>query len=84
MDLPILDVSYVYIWTYTTVTGFFPFSKNIFLVGQGFHACKVGTVLLEPHLQPILLQLFWRWNLKDYLPGLASNHNPPDLSLPSS
>jgi hypothetical protein len=25
------------------------------------HACKVSTLLLEPHLQSILLWLFWRW-----------------------
>jgi hypothetical protein len=31
-----------------------------------------------------LLWLFWRWGLKNYLPGLASDLNPPHLSLPSS
>jgi hypothetical protein len=39
---------------------------------------------LEPHLQSILLRLFWRWGLMNYLPGLVSSHNPPDLSFPSS
>jgi hypothetical protein len=27
-----------------------------------------------------LLWLFWRWGLENYLPGLALNQNPPDLS----
>jgi hypothetical protein len=31
-----------------------------------------------------LLQLFWRWVLENGLLGMASNCNPPDLSLPSS
>jgi hypothetical protein len=29
------------------------------------------------------LWLFWRWGLMNYLPGLASNCDPPDLSLSS-
>jgi hypothetical protein len=29
--------------------------------------------LLEQKLQSILLCLFWRWGLANYLPGLASN-----------
>jgi hypothetical protein len=28
---------------------------------SGLYGCKAGTLLLEPHLQPILLWLFWRW-----------------------
>jgi hypothetical protein len=28
---------------------------------------------------PFLLWLFQRWSLLTYLPGLALNHNPPDL-----
>jgi hypothetical protein len=28
--------------------------------GTGVWTCKAGTLLLEPHLQSILLQLFWR------------------------
>jgi hypothetical protein len=43
-----------------------------------------GAVLLEPHLLSILLWLFWRWGLTNYLLRLASNNNPPNLSLPSS
>jgi hypothetical protein len=42
---------------------------------------KAGTLLLEPHLQSILLWLFWRWGLKNYLAGLASNVQTPNLSL---
>jgi hypothetical protein len=39
---------------------------------------------LEPHIQSILLWLFWRWGFRNYLPGLASSLDPPDLSLLSS
>jgi hypothetical protein len=28
-----------------------------------------------------LLWLFWRWNLLNYLPGLASNSDPPDVQV---
>jgi hypothetical protein len=31
-----------------------------------------------------LLWLFWRWGLENYLPRLASNQDPPNVSLPSS
>jgi hypothetical protein len=31
-----------------------------------------------------LLWLLWRWGLVNYLPGLASNSDPPNLSLPSN
>jgi hypothetical protein len=31
-----------------------------------------------------LLWLFWRWSLSNYLPGLASNCDPPGFSLLSS
>jgi hypothetical protein len=30
-------------------------------LNSGLHTCKVGTLLLEPNLQSILLWLFWRW-----------------------
>jgi hypothetical protein len=39
---------------------------------------------LKPHLQSIVLWLFWRWGLKNYFLGLASNLDATDLSLPSS
>jgi hypothetical protein len=44
--------------------------------------CKAGALPLKPHLQSIVLWLFWRWGLLNYLPGLASNHSPLDLGLP--
>jgi hypothetical protein len=31
-----------------------------------------------------LLWLFWRWSLENYFPRLASNQDPPNLSLQSS
>jgi hypothetical protein len=56
-----------------------------FFVGEtGLPTWKAGTLLLEASLQSILLWLFWGWGLLIYLPGLALNHYPPDLSLPNS
>jgi hypothetical protein len=52
------------------------------VIGLGFELRAwhcIGTLALEPHLQSILLQLFWRWG-----PGLTSNCDPPDLNLPRS
>jgi hypothetical protein len=65
----------------------------VFLVGLGFElgftlakqVLRAGALPLESHLQSISLWLFfWRWSLMNYLTGLASNPDPPDLSLPSS
>jgi hypothetical protein len=44
-----------------------------------FHACKAEALSLDLPLQSILDMGSW-----NYLPGLDSNHNPPDLSLPNS
>jgi hypothetical protein len=46
----------------------------------GLHVCKVGALLLEPHLQYILLWLFWGWGLVNYLSGLALNLDPISAS----
>jgi hypothetical protein len=40
-----------------------------------------SALLLEPHLQSILLWLFWRWGLPNYFPRLVLNLNSPDLSF---
>jgi hypothetical protein len=53
-------------------------------LNSGLHTCKAGVLLLESHLQSTLLWLFWRWGLENYLSGLASNLNPPNLSLLNS
>jgi hypothetical protein len=42
---------------------------------------KSRAVLPEPQLQSILLWLFWGWDLISYLPRLALNHDPSNLSL---
>jgi hypothetical protein len=47
-------------------------------------SCGSCSLRRSPHLQRILLWLFWRWGLENYLPGLALNLGPPDVSLPSS
>jgi hypothetical protein len=50
-----------------------PFSTYVtFVFSIGLCTWKAGAVLLEPPLQSILLCLFWRWGLMNYLPGLAS------------
>jgi hypothetical protein len=49
----------------------------------GLRICKAGVLPLEPHLQSILLWLFWRWGSCCLL-GLASNLHLLDPSLPSS
>jgi hypothetical protein len=53
-------------------------------VNSGFHACKAGTLLLEPHFQSILLWLFEDGGLVCYLPRLASNHDLLNVSFSSS
>jgi hypothetical protein len=59
-------------------TKFFLF--GLVLVGLGFDlraaACKAGTLSLEPHLLSICSVILEM--------GLASNGNPPALSLPHS
>jgi hypothetical protein len=52
-------------------------------LNSGFHFCKAGALPLEPHLQSILVWLFWKWG-SHYLPRLASNCHSSDLSFPSS
>jgi hypothetical protein len=44
-------------------------------LNSGLCGCKAGALLLEPHLQSILLWLFWRWGLLNYLPRLALNRS---------
>jgi hypothetical protein len=51
-------------------------------LNSGLYAYKAGAIQLKPHLQSILLWLFWTWGLANYLPGL--NRDLPELSLPSS
>jgi hypothetical protein len=51
---------------------------------EGLSLNKADTLLLEPQLQSILLWLFWRQGLKNYLLGLALNFDLPDLCLLSS
>jgi hypothetical protein len=53
-------------------------------LNSGLCTHKPGALSLEPLLQPILLWLFWRWGLENFLPRPASNLDPPNLSLPSS
>jgi hypothetical protein len=50
---------------------------------QDFTFANIGTLLLEPCLQSILLWLCFgdEWSLVNYLPGLVWNYSPPNLSL---
>jgi hypothetical protein len=66
---------------------FFPFFLPSFLLlGFGFElrALHLESRLLEPHFWCISLWLFCRWGLKNYLPWVALNHDPPNFRLPSS
>jgi hypothetical protein len=38
---------------------------------RAFFTYKAGASSIEPHLQFILLWLFWRWGLAKYFPGLV-------------
>jgi hypothetical protein len=55
------------------------------LVGLGLelraslHICKSG-IHLEPHLQSILLWLFWKWGPKHYCPGWPQTSILPILA----
>jgi hypothetical protein len=57
-------------------------------LNSGVHGCKAGGhkagTLLLSHDQSILLWLFWKWGLINYLFGQALNHDSPHLSLPSN
>jgi hypothetical protein len=62
-------------------------SPSSFFIGLGFELrashLQSRSLLLDPHLQSILLWLIWKWDLTNYLP-VASTCDSPDLSLPSS
>jgi hypothetical protein len=54
-------------------------------LNSGLCTCKDGTVLLELYLQAIFaLIILDNGGLTNYLRGLVLNHDPPNLSLPSS
>jgi hypothetical protein len=42
-------------------------------LNSGLCPCKAGAVPVESHLQSMLVWLFWRWSLWNYLPRLVSN-----------
>jgi hypothetical protein len=44
------------------------------------YSCKAGALTLEPHFALVMLEM----GLENYLPGLALNHDSPNLSLISS
>jgi hypothetical protein len=64
-----------------------PLQPVFLLVGlglySGLHTCKAGPLQLESYLRSIFLW-FWKWGLGNYPPGLASNHNSPNHSIPRS
>jgi hypothetical protein len=54
-------------------------------LNSGIMLAKQALYHLSHTSRPFCSAYFWRWGLENYLPGLASNCNPPDeLSLPSS
>jgi hypothetical protein len=50
---------------------------------QSRHSQKPGTLPLEPQLQSISSGYFEDGGLKNYLPELASNLDPSNLSFPN-
>jgi hypothetical protein len=50
---------------------------------QDFVLAKQALYHLNPTSSPFCFGYFWRWGLVNCLFGLASNHDPPNLSLPS-
>jgi hypothetical protein len=69
---------------------FFFFSLNGFFFGETRvwtqHFTLVNQVLycLNHTSSPFCSWLFWIWDLVNYLHGLASNHDPPNLCFPRS
>jgi hypothetical protein len=53
-------------------------------LNSGLHTYKAGTLPLEPYPSLFHSGYFGDGGLMNYLPGLASNHDPPNLSLPNS
>jgi hypothetical protein len=85
----------VYLPSFRKVLGLIPAQPEkiiatLFLCGGywglnlGLCTWKAGALPLKPHLQSILLWLFWRWGLVNHLPRLAPSWYSPDVSLPSS
>jgi hypothetical protein len=61
--------------------------KHFFLVVLGFELFTLGRQVpfhLSKSNQSFLALSIFKIRLENYLPGLASNHLPPDLCLPSS
>jgi hypothetical protein len=42
---------------------------------------ELRAISLSHSISPIFVQYFWRKGLLNYLPGLASKHDPPDLNV---
>jgi hypothetical protein len=73
--------SHLYAWKICASEYMFVFGGTG-VCNQDFALAKQGSLPLEPHLQSILLCLFWRWGLMNYLPGLTLNPDPLNLSIP--
>jgi phosphotransferase system glucose/maltose/N-acetylglucosamine-specific IIC component len=50
-------------------------------LNSGLWTGKAGGLPLEPCPQSLLLCLFWRWGLQDYLPGLVLEGHPLGWAL---
>jgi hypothetical protein len=50
-------------------------------LNSGIGTCKMGSTPCDPHLNSILLWLFWKWGLVNYFPGLVPHLYPSTLSL---
>jgi hypothetical protein len=63
---------------------FFSFFGWEWNLNSGLYTYKAGALLLEPHVQSILLWFFGDEKMEYCLPMLVSNLNPPNLCFPSS
>jgi hypothetical protein len=83
--IPVLPILAVLPWgNYFFSLDFSFFFLIFFWVGQGFKLrASSFQNSIKTQLQSIVLWLFWRWGLENYLPWLVLNCNPPNLSLSS-
>jgi hypothetical protein len=59
----------------------FCFFLSFFLVVLGL---EIRAITLSHFIRPTVVKDYWRKGLMNYLPGLASKRNPPDLCLLNS
>jgi hypothetical protein len=77
-----MDLSHLEILKHTEKN--FYFFGGIWVLTQGFMVAKQALCCLSHTCSPFCSGYFGDGGLMNYLPGLASNHHSPNLSLPSN